>query len=214
MKESYLEYLTAIYKINKRHGEVTNKSISDWLNISAPSVSDMLKKLKNEGLIFLNKNKVNLTESGRLEAEKTLSKHRLWEYFLETILNYDWQELHEDAKLLQYATSDRLMNKINEYLNYPKFCPHGDNILINNQEEIKGLKPLTDFNENDELELVRVSDIKELLDYVKKRDLAIKDNFKITKIDQLDDKITIILKGKEVSISNTAAQNIYVVKKN
>lgn len=213
MKESYLEYLTAIYKIKNRYGEVTNKSISEWLNISAPSVSDMLKKLKNEGLIFLNKNKVNLTEAGKMEAEKTISKHRLWEYFLESILKYDWQELHEDAKMLQYATSDRLMNKINEYLNYPKYCPHGDNILINNHEEIQGLKPLTDFKEGDEVEVIRVSDIKELLDYITKRGIGIKDRFKILNIDQLDDKITVLKNENKINISITAAQNIYVVRK-
>lgn len=213
MKESYLEYLTAIYKLNSRKIGASNKNISEWLKISAPSVSDMLKKLKNENLIIINKNIVELTELGIEEAEKTLSKHRLWEYFLETILEYEWNELHEDAKLLQYATSDRLMEKINKYLDYPKYCPHGENILINNKKEMKGLRPLIEFKENDTVEIIRVSDIKELLDYLKKKVIKIQDEYKIEQIDIFDDKIVLCKNNLKVSIGFTAASSIYVIKK-
>lgn len=210
MKSSYQEYLTVIYKMASRNQDVTNKNISEWLKVSPPSVTDMLKKLEREGLVTITNNIITITEIGREAAEKSLSKHRLWEYFLESVLHYDWHEVHKDAKALQFATSDNLMNRINEYLGKPEYCPHGENIFINNHRHFESLHPLSECAVDDSIEVIRVSDISDLLDYLTKKKIGIGDRYVVTGINAFDDSISLTGEAGEVTIGMTAAGHIFV----
>lgn len=131
MNSNRQDYILTIYRLSGEEGFTTNKSISDYFQISKASVSEMIKKLVAEGLVEMEKNKISLTKSGRGEAENLLSTHRIWEYFLTEVLGMPKETVHEQADLLEHATSRELKEALNKYLGYPARCPHGQEIFIN-----------------------------------------------------------------------------------
>lgn len=131
MNSNRQDYILTIYRLSGEEGFATNKSISDYFQISKASVSEMIKKLVAEGLVEMEKNKISLTKSGKKEAESLLSTHRIWEYFLTEVLGMPKEVVHEQADLLEHATSRELKEALNKYLGYPMRCPHGQEIFIN-----------------------------------------------------------------------------------
>ncbi len=123
-------YLKAIYHLEQRDGgRVKTKSIAGALDISLPSVTSMLKSLSADDLVVYERYKgVTLSESGRLAALKVVRKHRLIELFLVSTLDYSWDEVHHEAERLEHAISDDLAARIESFLDFPQFDPHGDPI--------------------------------------------------------------------------------------
>jgi DtxR family Mn-dependent transcriptional regulator len=123
-------YLKAIYKLSKVQPKgVATKSIGDLLNIKSPTVSDMLKKLADKKLIKYARYKgVSLTKEGEMVALKIIRKHRLWETFLVEKFKFKWDEVHDIAEQLEHVNSPELVNRLDEYLGFPQFDPHGDPI--------------------------------------------------------------------------------------
>ena len=124
-------YLKAIYHLAQRaeDGRVKTKALADHLELSLPSVTSMLKSLGDEGLVDYRRYRgANLTPRGRLEALNVIRKHRLIEQFLVTTLGYSWDEVHAEAERLEHAISDELAARIEHFLAYPRFDPHGDPI--------------------------------------------------------------------------------------
>ncbi len=123
-------YLKAIYHLEQREGgRVKTKAIADALDISLPSVTSMLKSLSSDDLVVYERYKgVTLSNSGRLAALKVVRKHRLVELFLVSTLDYSWDEVHHEAELLEHAVSDELAARIEAFLDFPQFDPHGDPI--------------------------------------------------------------------------------------
>lgn len=131
MNSNRQDYLLTIYRLSAEDGYTSNKEISDYFEISKASVSEMIKKLVTDDLVITDKNRISLTEKGQAEAESLLSTHRIWEYFLTEILGMSKESVHEQADLLEHATSKELKEALNKYLNYPSKCPHGQEIFIN-----------------------------------------------------------------------------------
>lgn len=206
------EYITAIFKLIARTGEATNKGISAWLEISPASVSEMTQKLKNEGLLIIDKLSIRLTEEGRLLAEKILSKHRLWELFLHKVLRYDWQDVHETARLLQSVTDDRLMDALNTHLNFPPYCPHGGIIFINDKGEAKEMHPLSKAEKGAHFVIKRINDNKELLCYVERKGLLLGKCGQMLWVDDFDETVYIRMDGEEIAVSKKAAEQIFVLE--
>ncbi len=126
------DYLKAIFELLEKNEKVTNKKISLRLNINKASVTEMLKRLINQGYVLYDDNLgFSLTDVGEVIAKKLISKHRLWEVFLINMLNYHNQNVHHEAEELEHATSDELMEMLNKFLNCPKKCPHGQTIYMN-----------------------------------------------------------------------------------
>lgn len=118
------DYIKAIYELGGNIKQVSNKNIAESLKISAPSVSEMIKKLLNDGFIDYELYQgVKLTEYGIKEAMKIRRRHLLWEVFLVEKLGYSWEEIDEEAEKLEHVTSVKLEERLDKYLNYPKFCP-------------------------------------------------------------------------------------------
>lgn len=123
-------YLKAIYKISSEEGvPVSNNSISVEMSTSAASVTDMINRLSQKELVHYQKRKgVRLTEAGATTATHLVRKHRLWETFLVEKLNFTWDEVHELAEQLEHIKSRELINRLDEFLDFPKYDPHGDPI--------------------------------------------------------------------------------------
>lgn len=141
--ESFTEenYLKAIFNLLHQHkGNVPTNSIAEQLGTKAASVTDMLKKLAIKKLIQYEKYRgVQLTAGGRKIALAVVRKHRLWEMFLVEKLGFGWDEVHEVAEQLEHIRSEKLVNEIDRFLNYPKYDPHGDPI-----PDARGKLPLPD----------------------------------------------------------------------
>ena len=126
-KENYLKAILSLSMCTD--GKVSTNAIADELDTSAASVSDMLKKLKEEKLIKYQKYKgLELSKKGYNLAISIMRKHRLWETFLVEKLSFNWSEVHDIAEQLEHIKSNKLINKLDHYLNYPKFDPHGEPI--------------------------------------------------------------------------------------
>lgn len=136
MNSNREDYLQAIYRLSKEKGHTTNKEISDYLGVSKPSVTIMLRKLLADQMLSVEKNKVSLSDKGRRKARSVLSKHRLWEYFLKYNLGMAEELIHDQADLLEHVTGDVLRDALNEYLGYPENSPNG-NVIYENMEKEK-----------------------------------------------------------------------------
>ncbi len=125
------DYLKHIYQLTASGGNAGTNQLAEALNISAASVTNMLQKLSNTQppyVIYHKHQGVNLTEEGRQIALKILRRHRLIEKFLVEKLGYQWDEVHEEAEVLEHAMSPLLEKRIDAALGYPEFDPHGDPI--------------------------------------------------------------------------------------
>lgn len=121
------DYLKGIYRLNgETENFATTNAIAETLGISAPSVTGMLKKLAHARLVKHSPyHGVRLTEAGRSRAVKILRRHRLVELFLQKCLRMSWDEIHQEAEVLEHALSERLESRIDEWLGHPRFDPHG-----------------------------------------------------------------------------------------
>ena len=124
------KYLKAIYKISETtQASVTTNAIADKMKTTAASVTDMLKKLAAKQLIAYERYKGSrLTSEGVQYATDLIRRHRLWETFLSEKLNFSWEEIHEIANELEHVRNSKLIEKLDAYLKFPKFDPHGDPI--------------------------------------------------------------------------------------
>lgn len=123
-------YLKAIYLLSKNGIEsVSTNAISEMLQTRPASVSDMIRKLANKGVILYQKYQgVSISEEGKKMALRVIRKQRLWEVFLVEKLKFNWDEVHEVAEQLEHIRSPLLIRRLDEFLGFPKYDPHGDPI--------------------------------------------------------------------------------------
>ncbi|MDO8553399.1 MAG: metal-dependent transcriptional regulator [Candidatus Micrarchaeota archaeon] len=130
MKNTAIEdYITAVYRIEKNNGNTRSKDIVDYLKIGKSSVSEMIVKLVNLGMVEHGKySTITLTKKGKLLATKVLFKHRVIELFLTKMLDRNRNEVHQEAHVLEHAFSDQSIEKIYKILGQPKKGVHGEEI--------------------------------------------------------------------------------------
>lgn len=203
------DYISAIYELIEKKEIATNKKISEILGVKAASVSEMLKKLVEEGEVYTENKSILLTETGKMRARTLLTKHRLWELFLVEYLGYSWQDVHEDAKALEYVTSNGLKDRLNEFLNKPMHCPHGNEIYENHPETDK-LKKLSEVSKGISCRLHKVEDDRDLIEYLEEKKIALGDEFVVKDIDDFDDSILVSSASEDKHIAGKAAVRMMV----
>ena len=208
------DYLKQIYRLGGSEKLVSNKDISDALKIAPASVTEMLGKLSREGLIEYEPYKGSrLTSEGLQIAVTLLRGHRLWEVFLIRHLAYSWSEAHEDAELLEHVSPPRLVHRLDSFLNYPEYCPHGSAIpKPNGLMETSPSQTLDTLAEGDSSSIRKVKEEKELLDYLQGLGIEIGDTFTVISIGAYEGPLTLDFEGKQVQLSHKAACQIYVNK--
>lgn len=203
------DYISAIYELIEKKEIATNKKISEILGVKAASVSEMLKKLVEEGEVYTENKSILLTETGKIRARALLTKHRLWELFLVEYLGYSWQDVHEDAKALEYVTSNGLKDRLNEFLNKPMHCPHGNEIYENHPETDK-LKKISEVSKGISCRLHKVEDDRDLIEYLEEKKIALGDEFVVKDIDDFDDSILVSSATEDKHIAGKAAVRMMV----
>lgn len=202
------------FRTRRRYNEVNNKQIVSSLDVSAASVSEMISKLVKEELVEHSPYQgVQLTASGLQKASSLIRKHRLWEVFLVEHLDYSWNEVHDDAEVLEHVTSEHLADHLENYLNHPEHCPHGGSIP--KKEEVvheERRQTLESYPVGTKVRIARVLDEKELLDYLVTIDLNINEEYEIVDIAAYEGPITIQNDRKKIPVSFKAASTIFVDK--
>lgn len=123
------DHLKAIHVLSGTRSKASTNAISERLSTKASSVTDMLRKLAEKGLVKHRPyHGVKLTSKGEVVALHLVRKHRLWETFLVERLGFGWAEVHEIAEQLEHITSEKLVDRLDAYLGHPLFDPHGDPI--------------------------------------------------------------------------------------
>ena len=207
-------YLKNLFNVGEGEKEVGTNELAAWLGVKPASVNDMLKKLKEKKLVDYEKyGKISLTEEGRKKAIEVVRKHRLWETFLYSTFDFTWDEVHEVAEQLEHIQSAKLVNKLDEFLNYPAYDPHGD-VIPNGKGELPAVhkKTLLEEQVGHHCTMVAVKDNSApFLQYVSKLGLGINNKLKVISRQEYDGQMEIQVNKKVVSVSPRFAQNIIVV---
>jgi len=208
-------YLKAIYHLsNGGDSEVSTNTLADQMHTRPASVSDMIKKLNKKNVITYKKYQgVNISESGKHEALKVIRKHRLWELFLVNELNFSWDEVHEVAEQLEHIRSPLLIGRLDKFLGYPKFDPHGDPIPDKNGNFYEfDQQQLNELKVGDKCEIVAVkNDSKEFLHYLDKINAHLRNSIHIIDKISFDRSMEIIIDNEDaIFISEKVAENILV----
>ncbi|MBE6830799.1 MAG: metal-dependent transcriptional regulator [Ruminococcaceae bacterium] len=206
------DYLKAIYHSGGLNERATTKAIAEQLGIASASVTEMLARLAREGLILYEPYKGSqLTEKGLRACIGIVRSHELWEVFLVRYLDYSWSEAHEDAEFLEHATTERLAERLDHFLQHPEVCPHGAVIpRLESIPEERKLSPLA-FQPVGKTAVIRqVEEEKELLDYLEGLGMKIGSHATVLSFGAYDGPLEILLDGHPVQISRKAAEKIRV----
>ena len=159
LTRSVEDYLKAIYHLSSQGGFAATSDIAASLDVSPPSVSGMVKRLSETGLIeHVPYRGVQLTSQGRRAALKMIRRHRVLEVYLTRELGYDWDSVHEEAERLEHAVSDPLIERMARALGHPRYDPHGAPIPTAQGEiEEADLVPLAEARLGAALELRQVA---------------------------------------------------------
>ncbi len=209
-------YLKAIYHISDTcEGGISTNAIAEKMNTKASSVTDMIKKLSEKGLVNYKRYKGSeLTAEGKLIATNIIRKHRLWEVFLVEKLNFTWDEVHDVAEQLEHIKSEKLIDQLDEFLGFPKRDPHGDPIpdkdgnVSDNADVL-----LVTLDKNEKGIIVGVKDSSSsFLKYLDKQGIALGKKIKVIDKEPFDNSMKIRIKKEEFMISQQIANNICIKK--
>ena len=157
--------------------------------------------------------KIRLTELGKTNAINVIRKHRLWETFLYEKLDFTWDEVHEVAEQLEHIQSPKLIEKLDKFLNFPEFDPHGDPIPNTSGEfKMHFKKTLADIEVGHSCKMVSVKDNSSpFLQYVVNVGLGLHNKIKVISKQEYDAITVIEVNGKKSSVSQKFTENIFVV---
>ncbi|MFT5774011.1 MAG: DtxR family Mn-dependent transcriptional regulator [Algoriphagus sp.] len=208
-------YLKAIYHLSEGGKKsVSTNDVAGAMKTKPASVSDMLRKLGEKEVIEYRKYYgVHITDEGKKQALQTIRKHRLWEVFLVDKLNFAWDEVHEVAEELEHIQSPLLIQRLDAFLNYPKFDPHGDPIP-DEFGDVKA-KPRLVLNEMEIGQMGQIVAVKDssaaFLKYLDKVGAYIGARIKILDKTDFDGSIEILVdQKKNLFMSKDVAANILI----
>lgn len=211
-EENYLKALLKLTFESEKNEAGTNE-LAALLVLKPATVNDMLKKLKEKQLVDYEKyGKITLSPKGKKIAIDVLRKHRLWETFLYKKFNFTWDEVHEVAEQLEHIQSLKLIDRLDEFLGYPEFDPHGEPIPDSKGELTQNIKnSLAEVKAGNSCRMVSVKDnSSSFLQYVDKVGLSINSQIRVVSKQEYDALMVIEVNGIISTVSQKFAENIYV----
>ncbi|HSZ36473.1 MAG TPA: metal-dependent transcriptional regulator [Acidimicrobiales bacterium] len=157
------EYLETILALDEEGVPVIQARIAERLGRSAPSVSEMLDRLREDGYVTREGRRLSLTDSGRALAEKVVRKHRLAERLLVDVIGLEWHKVHREAGRWEHVISDDVEARLVELLGDPATCPHGNPIPGSHSAAPSvATRPLAEVGVGERVRLLRISEEVEL----------------------------------------------------
>ena len=206
-------YLKAIFHLQEKEGTVTTSALAEKLQTKPASVTDMMKKLNAKKLLHYKPYYgFSLSTEGKKIALFVVRRHRLWEYFLSEKLKFDWNEVHLLAEELEHVSSKPLIDRLDKYLGYPQFDPHGDPIP-DNRGKIKSLNKVSlfDLPYNQQAEVRQVTNqSKEMLEILEHKNIGIGTKLEVKKHFHFDHSVELKIRNTTTTISEQLAKNIFV----
>lgn len=217
MTRSEENYIKTIFHLGGDGATAVNtNAIAEQMETKPSSVTDMARRLAGKGLVnYIKYQGVSLTDAGIRSALGIIRKHRLWETFLVEKLDFSWDEVHEVAEQLEHIKSEKLINKLDELLDFPKYDPHGDPIPNRNgefheQEQNKHL--LSDLPVGQKGICVGVKNSSaSFLQYLDKHGIAIGESIHILGKEAFDNSMYLRIGNREHNVSHLIANNLYLI---
>lgn len=212
------DYLKTIFKLSEKDRKpISTNVLAKALKITPASTTEMIKRLSNKN--YLNYRKyygVKLTDEGIKEAMYLTRKHRLWEVFLVDKLQFSWDEVHEIAEQLEHIKSEVLVNKLDEFLGFPKYDPHGDAIPDKRgRVSIRSQIPLIQAKRQTKCTVIAVQDhSKPFLKYLGQLNIKLGSSIFILDKIEFDNSLRIEVNGHMSVISHQVAQQILIKENN
>ena len=218
MTRSEENYLKAIYHLGgHKEQSISTNALAEEMDTKPSSVTDMAKKLAEKSLVnYIKYQGVSLTANGKKTALSIIRKHRLWEVFLVKKLDFSWDEVHEVAEQLEHIKSEKLIDKIDELLEFPKYDPHGDPIPTKDGEFHEREKQLlSELTTQQKGICVGVKDTSSaFLKFLDKNQIALGHTIEVLDVEDFDESLLVKIDGKELHISSQIANNLYIKKEN
>jgi len=208
-------YLLTIYKLNQQHGTAGNTQLANWLGVSTASITEMIKKLAEKGLVERKGRQLKLLPEGRSIALKVIRKHRLAERLLTDHLNIPWDHAHEQSCRLEHVLSDRVVDALETFLGNPKTCPHGHPIPDKQGNIVLTEAPrLSEFAEGTTVIVERVSEeSSEVLCYLEEMKVFPGEEISITKVAPFEGPLLVDIGGESIPMSREIASKVWAVEK-
>ncbi|TVZ21392.1 DtxR family iron (metal) dependent repressor [Dokdonia sp. Hel_I_63] len=207
-------YLKTIFHLEQEFNkEVSTNALAETMQTKASSATDMVQKLADKGLVSYRKYRgARLSKEGEKAAIYIVRKHRLWEVFLVEKLNFQWDEVHHIAEQLEHVNSAELINRLDKFLDYPDYDPHGDPIPDKNGNIKSAIKKLlSELKKGNTGQLVGVRETSaEFLQFLDKRNIAIGASIKVLGREFFDGSMVIQVKKEQFFISKKIADNLYI----
>jgi DtxR family transcriptional regulator, Mn-dependent transcriptional regulator len=206
-------YIKAIYHLQEEGGTVNTNAVAEKLATKAASVTDMMKKLSAKKLLnYKPYYGFTLSTEGKKAALFIIRRHRLWEYFLSQKLGFEWEEVHYLAEELEHVSSKVLIDRLDEFLGFPPFDPHGDPIPDNKGRiAVRNNLPLFLLPKNKPGIVCQVTNQSaEMLELLKHKNIGIGTKLEVKKHFPFDQSIELKIKRQIVTISEQLAKNIFV----
>jgi DtxR family transcriptional regulator, Mn-dependent transcriptional regulator len=215
LTRSVEDYLKAIYQLSPEGRPASTSDIANLLALSAPSVTGMVKRLSEHGLLeHLPYRGVLLTDEGRRAAIRMVRRHRLIESYLVEFLGYSWDTVHEEAEQLEHAVSDTMIERMAAALGNPTVDPHGDPIpSADGSIHELASTPLLDVPVGETVEIHRVHESQpERLRYI--ASLGLRPGVEVTVLDRqpFDDLVTIEVGGERQVIGRELGHALRCVR--
>jgi DtxR family Mn-dependent transcriptional regulator len=210
-------YIKTIFKIAEKDKKaVSTNALAALLSTSAASVTDMLKRLAAREMVIYEKYRgAMLTPAGNKAAIALIRRHRLWESFLVTKLRFGWHQVHDIAEQLEHIDSEELMSRLDAFLDYPKFDPHGD--PIPNAEGKFTLRAQISLNDASLMFKYVVLGVKEhdeaFLKYLNSIGVKIGSEIKVLELNSYDKSLGVLIDGKNNHILSAQASSLILVRK-
>ena len=211
--EEYLE--TILYLITKNQSPAKTKQIAEELNVSSPSVTEMIKKLHSMGLVeYQPYQGVELTDKGAEEAIRIKRKHQVLETFLAEVLDFDRKEAHREACELEHAVSDSVLERLYDFLGNPEYCPDGHPININksNLRREEGFIPLDEMKEGSSGTIARVTLPRETKERLTSLGILTGEDIEVRR-KQKQGCISVMAVGSEIALGRDVAKKIFITPK-
>src|SRR5215471_11181505 len=223
------EYLETIYNIAMENEIVIGARLAERFRVSAPTVTEMLKRLVRDGYIEMdNRRQVTLTETGNRAAEAVLRRHRLTERFLADMLGMQWHQVHEEAGRLEHFISGAVEERVIASLNNPTTCPHGNPIpgsvpSARTYLKDRGAIRLSTLAHGEKAAVLLISEVVEdeeaLILYLHEKGLTPGTELTVMSQDggntpgNQEEGFRLQVEGREVGISEAVAAKIWVTRK-
>lgn len=207
-------YLKAIFHLERRYPSgVSTNALAEEMETKASSVTDMIKKLSEKGLVNYKKYQgVKLSSAGKKAAVEVIRKHRLWEFFLVEKLDFNWDEVHEVAEQLEHIKSEKLIKELDRFLGFPKRDPHGDPIPdAEGNFSVSNKILLAELAKGQTGICVGVKDSSaDFLQYLDKNKISLGKEIEVLDKENFDESMLIKIGKEPLRISHVISSNLYI----